>query len=69
MPADTGKTKIFSIYFKGQVIIMAKFDGVIGQQVLSVTEKDNELTVVLQDNRYLFVRVNNGKLEVQSVPE
>lgn len=48
---------------------MAKFDGVIGQQVLSVTEKDNELTVVLQDNRYLFVKVNNGKLEVESVPE
>ena len=48
---------------------MAKFDGIIGQQVLSVTEKDNELTVVLQDNRYLFVKVNNGKLEVDSVPE
>lgn len=48
---------------------MAKFDGVIGQKVMSVTEKDNELTVVLEDNRYLFVRVKGGNLEVESVPE
>ena len=48
---------------------MAKFDGIIGQEVLTVNEKENELTVILRDNRYLFVRLENGKLVVESLPE
>lgn len=48
---------------------MAKFDGILGKTVLAVTEKPNELTVVFADNRYLFVKVVGGKLEVESVPE
>ena len=48
---------------------MAKFDGVIGQDVLSVTEKEDELTIVLRDNRFIFVKVENGRLVVDSVPE
>jgi len=48
---------------------MAKFDGIVGQRILSVTEKDNELTVVMEDNRYLFVRVKDGRLETESIPE
>jgi len=48
---------------------LAKFDGVVGHDILSVTEKENELTIVLRDNRFLFVRVENGRLIVESVPE
>lgn len=48
---------------------MAKFDGIKGQDVLDVVEGDNELTVILRDNRYLFVKVIDGKLVVESVPE
>jgi hypothetical protein len=48
---------------------MAKFDGIIGQDVLTVTEGENELTIIFRDNRYLFVKVQNGKLVTDSVPE
>ncbi len=48
---------------------LAKFDGIIGQEVLSVTETENELTMILRDNRYLFVRIVNGRLQTESVPE
>jgi hypothetical protein len=48
---------------------MAKFDGIIGQDVLTVTEGENELTIIFRDNRYLFVKVQNGKLITDSVPE
>jgi hypothetical protein len=48
---------------------VAKYDGIIGQDILTITEGENELTIILRDNRYLFVRVINGKLETESVPE
>ncbi|HEX9612029.1 MAG TPA: hypothetical protein VGA05_00255 [Candidatus Bathyarchaeia archaeon] len=48
---------------------MAKYDGIIGQDVLTVTEGENELTIIFRDNRYLFVKVVNGKLIADSVPE
>ncbi|HYC11476.1 MAG TPA: hypothetical protein VEC02_02295 [Nitrososphaerales archaeon] len=48
---------------------MAKFDGIIGKALLTVTEKENELTLVFADNRYLFVSLENGKLKSDSVPE
>ena len=48
---------------------MAKYDSIIGQDVLTVTEGDNELTIIFRDNRYLFVKVVNGKLVTDSVPE
>ena len=48
---------------------MAKFDGIIGKNLLTVTEKENELTLVFGDNRYLFVVLENGKLKADSVPE
>lgn len=40
---------------------MAKFDGIRGQELMEVEEKGNELTLIFKDNRYLFVRVENGK--------
>jgi len=48
---------------------MAKFDGIKGQELLDVEEKDNELTLIFKDNRFLFVKIENGKLQSDSVPE
>jgi 5-methylcytosine-specific restriction endonuclease McrBC GTP-binding regulatory subunit McrB len=48
---------------------MAKFDGVVDKRLLTVTEKESELTLVFEDNRYLFVSVRDGKLKIDSVPE
>ena len=48
---------------------MAKFDGIKGQELLDVEEKRDEVTLIFKDNRYLFVKVHNGQLMVDSVPE
>ncbi|MDV3243744.1 MAG: hypothetical protein LYZ66_01055 [Nitrososphaerales archaeon] len=48
---------------------MAKFDGVVGKALLTVTEKENELTLVFADNRFLFVSLEAGKIKSVSVPE
>jgi hypothetical protein len=48
---------------------MAKFDGIKGQELLDVEESENELTLIFKDNRYLFVKTENGKLISDSVPE
>ena len=47
---------------------MGKYDGIRGQELMEVEEKENELTLIFKDNRYLFVRVENGKLVTKSVP-
>lgn len=48
---------------------MAKYDGIVGKALLTVTERENELTLVFADNRFLFVTVENGRLKTESVPE
>jgi len=48
---------------------MAKFDGIKGQELLDVEENNNELTLIFKDNRYLFVKIENGKITCDSVPE
>jgi len=48
---------------------MAKFDGIVGKALLTVEEKENELTLVFADNRFLFVKLDNGKISSVSVPE
>lgn len=48
---------------------MARFDGIRGQELMEVEEKENELTLIFKDNRYLFIRVESGKLIAESVPE
>ncbi len=48
---------------------MAKFDGIKGQELLDVEEQNNEITLIFKDNRFLFVKVENGKLVCDSVPE
>ncbi|HKQ22299.1 MAG: hypothetical protein QOK88_02075 [Nitrososphaeraceae archaeon] len=48
---------------------MAKFDGIKGQELLDVEEQNEELTLIFKDNRYLFIKIENGKLVSDSVPE
>ncbi|MFL6363316.1 MAG: hypothetical protein ACJ709_07760 [Nitrososphaeraceae archaeon] len=48
---------------------MAKFDGIKGQELLDVEESKDEITLIFKDNRFLFVKINNGKLVCDSVPE
>ncbi len=51
--------------------IMAKYDGLLGQPVLEVEEPDAEggVTLIFKDNRFLFVKVVDGKLDTISIPE
>jgi len=48
---------------------MAKYDGIKGQELLDVEESKGELTLIFKDNRYLFVKVQNGQLVADAVPE
>jgi len=48
---------------------MVKFDGIKGQELLDVEESKDEITLIFKDNRFLFVKVDNGKLVCNSVPE
>lgn len=48
---------------------MAKYDGIKNQELLDVEEKKNEITLIFKDNRYLFVKIQNGQLVIDSVPE
>lgn len=50
---------------------MGKFDGIRMQELVAVQDpdKDGGITLVFQDNRYLHIRIKDGKLETISVPE
>ena len=48
---------------------MPKFDGIKGQELLDVEESNNEITLIFKDNRFLFVKVEQGRLVCDSVPE
>jgi hypothetical protein len=43
---------------------MAKFDGIKGQELLDFEKTKGELTLILKDNRYLFLKVGTGDLVV-----
>jgi hypothetical protein len=51
------------------VKLMAKYDGIKGQELLDVEEGNNEVTLIFKDNRFLFVKLENGKIVCDSVPE
>ena len=53
------------------IINMAKYDGLLGQPVLEVEEPDKEkgITFIFKDNRFLFIKVVDGKIETVSIPE
>ena len=50
---------------------MAKYDGLLGQPVLEVEEPDKEdgITIIFKDNRVMFIKVVDGKIETVSIPE
>ena len=50
---------------------MAKYDGLLGQIILEVEEPDKEggITFIFKDNRFLFVKAVDGKIETVSIPE
>ena len=50
-------------------LLMAKFDGIKGQELLDVEEQKDEITLIFKDNRFLFIKIENGKLVSDSVPE
>jgi len=50
-------------------VYMAKFDGIKGQELLDVEENKNEITLIFKDNRFLFLKIENGSLVSDSVPE
>ena len=56
-------------YPTSNMLEMAKFDGIKGQELLDVEESKDEITLIFKDNRYLFVKISNGKLTCDSVPE
>ncbi len=50
---------------------MAKYDGLLGQPVLEIEEPDKEdgITIIFKDNRFMFIKVVNGKIDTVSIPE
>lgn len=48
---------------------MAKFDGIRGQELLDIEIQNEELTFIFKDNRYLFVKNENGQISTDSLPE
>ena len=50
---------------------MAKYDGLLGQPILEVEEPDKEdgITFIFKDNRFLFIKAIDGKIETVSIPE
>ena len=53
------------------IFCMAKYDGLLGQPVLEVEEPDKEggITFIFKDNRFLFIKAVDGKIESVSIPE
>ena len=50
---------------------MAKFDGIIMADLLEVQDpdKDGGVTLVFSDSKFLHIKIVNGKLLTESVPE
>ena len=50
---------------------MAKYDGLLGQPVLEVEEPDKEdgITIIFKDNRFMFIKVVDGKIDTVSIPQ
>ena len=52
-------------------LTMAKYDGLLGQPILEVEEPDKEggITFIFKDNRFMFIKAVDGKIETVSIPE
>ena len=50
---------------------MAKYDGLLGQPVLEIEDPDKEggITIIFKDNRFMFIKAVENKIETVSIPE
>ncbi len=50
---------------------MAKYDGLLGQPVLEVEDPDKVggITIIFKDNRFMFIKSVDNKIETISIPE
>ena len=50
---------------------MAKYDGLRGQELLEVEDPDKEggITLIFKDNRFMFLKIQEGKIVTRSIPE
>jgi len=50
---------------------MAKYDGLLGQPLLEVEEpdKENGVTLIFKDIRFMIIKLEEGKLSTISIPE
>ena len=50
---------------------MVKFDGIRMQDLIEVQDPDEEggITIILKDNRFMFIKVVDGKIDTVSIPE
>ena len=50
---------------------MTKFDGIKMADLTEVQDPDKEggITLVFKDNKFLHIKIENGKLVTESVPE
>ena len=50
---------------------MAKYDGLRGQELLEVEDPDKEggITLIFKDNRFMFIKIKDGKLDAHAIPE
>jgi len=50
---------------------MAKSDGLRGQELLEIEDpdKDGGITLIFKDNRFMFLKIKDGKIVTQSIPE
>ena len=46
-------------------------NGLLGQPLLEVEEpdKENGVTLIFKDNRFMFIKLEDGKLSTISIPE
>ncbi len=50
---------------------MAKYDRLLGQPDLEIEEPDKEggITIIFKDNRFMFIKAIDGKIDTVSIPE
>ena len=50
---------------------MAKYDRMVVQPVLEVEDpaKEGGITIIFKDNRFMFIKAVDGKIETVSIPE
>ena len=50
---------------------MAKYDGLLGQPLLEVEAPDKEdgVTLIFKDNRFMFIKIEGDNLSTISIPE